>query len=332
MTFGKIRAVFALLAVSTLVNCGTTAGDVGASVRDTGQALAVGASDTSIHLALQRDLGFEFPRYFAEMASEVHEGRVLLVGTIRTPQDRIRASQIAWQVEGVSEVVNELQVAEEQSILAYMNDARISNQLRLRLLTARDVWESNFDFETVNSVVYILGVARDQKELEYVAELAATVGGVERVVSHALLATALQPPHKGGDDQDQDKILKDEDRVDFEGAVFGGNEFIGFAGQFLHSNDGYQRRHLQHIDELVAHRGQNTPDRLGQDDKPHRVGIAQRDGLRGFILSFVDGLNPGAVNFGFKRRVRQCQRNYPRPKRVRLDWVTDRAGRPAVRE
>ncbi len=188
MTFGKIRAVFALLAVSTLVNCGTTAGDVGASVRDTGQALAVGASDTSIHLALQRDLGFEFPRYFAEMASEVHEGRVLLVGTIRTPQDRIRASQIAWQVEGVSEVVNELQVAEEQSILAYMNDARISNQLRLRLLTARDVWESNFDFETVNSVVYILGVARDQKELEYVAELAATVGGVERVVSHALLA------------------------------------------------------------------------------------------------------------------------------------------------
>ena len=188
MTFGKIRVAFAVIAVSALVGCNTTPQQVGAGVRDTGQALAGSASDTSIHLALQRDLGREFPRYFAEMATEVHEGRVLLVGTIRTPQERIRAAQIAWQVAGVGEVVNELQVTEEQSGLAYLNDARISNQLRLRLLTATDVWESNFDFETVNSVVYILGVARDRSELEYVARLAATISGVERVVSHALLA------------------------------------------------------------------------------------------------------------------------------------------------
>ena len=188
MTIGKIRAAFVVIGLSVLAGCNTTPTEFGNGVRDTGQALALSASDASIHLALQRDLGREFPRYFAEMASEVHEGRVLIVGTTRTPEDRILVSKIAWQVEGVTEVVNELQVAEEQSGLAYLRDARISNQLRLRLLTARDVWESNFDFETVNSVVYILGVARDQGELEYVAELAATIGGVERVVSHALLA------------------------------------------------------------------------------------------------------------------------------------------------
>jgi len=117
------------------------------------------------------------------MATEVHEGRVLIVGTIRTPQERLRASQIAWQINGVNEVVNELQVTEEQSSYAYLKDVRISNQLRLRLLTAVDVAESNFDFETVNSIVYILGVARDRDELEYVAELAATIAGVERFIA-----------------------------------------------------------------------------------------------------------------------------------------------------
>jgi len=188
MTIGKIRAAFVMFAISALAGCSATPADVGTSIRSTSESLASGASDTSIHLGLQRDLGREFPRYFAEMATEVHEGRVLIVGTTRTPQDRIRASQIAWEVSGVTEVVNELQVAEEQGGLAYLKDARISNQLRLRLLTARDVWESNFDFETVNSVVYILGVARDQGELQYVAELAATIGGVERVVSHAVLS------------------------------------------------------------------------------------------------------------------------------------------------
>lgn len=183
-----IGRILAALALTAFAGCSMTPTDFGAGVRDAGQTVANNASDTSIHLALQRDMGREFPRYFAEMASEVHEGRVLLVGTIRTPEDRIRASQIAWQIQGVSEVVNELQVAEEQSALAYLKDVRISNQLRARLLTAVDVADSNYDFETVNSVVYILGVARDRGELEYVAELAATIAGVERVVSHALLA------------------------------------------------------------------------------------------------------------------------------------------------
>jgi osmotically-inducible protein OsmY len=188
MSVGKIRTALAVFALTAMVGCSTTSEEFGSSVRNAGSAISSNASDTSIHLALQRDMGREFPRYFAEMATEVHEGRVLIVGTTRTPQDRVRASQVAWQIEGVEEVVNELQVDEEQGAMAYLRDVRISSQLRARLLTAVDVSDSNFDFETVNSVVYILGVARDRSELEYVAELAATIAGVERVVSHALLA------------------------------------------------------------------------------------------------------------------------------------------------
>lgn len=188
MPFGRIRTALAIAALGAFAACSTTPEQFGQGVRDTGSRIASNASDTSIHLGLQRDMGREFPRYFAEMATEVHEGRVLIVGTIRTPEDRVRASQIAWQIEGVTEVVNELQVAEEQSFYAYLKDSRISNQLRARLLTAVDVADSNYDFETVNSVVYILGVARDRGELEQVATLAATIAGVERVVSHALLA------------------------------------------------------------------------------------------------------------------------------------------------
>lgn len=185
----KPRSLLAalMLGAFALQGCATSP-EFDAAAYEAQDRLTRTATDTSIHLALQADMGREFPRYFAEMATEVEEGRVLIVGTIRTPEDRVRASQVAWQIEGVTEVINELQVAEEQGALAYLKDVRISNQLRARLLTARDVHESNFDFETVNSVVYILGIARDRNELEYVAELAATIAGVERVVSHALLA------------------------------------------------------------------------------------------------------------------------------------------------
>ncbi len=182
------KAVCAGVLLASLIGCNTTPDALNSGLRDSGATIVSNASDTSIHLALQRDMGQAFPRYFAEMATEVHEGRVLIVGTTRTPEDRIRATRIAWNIRGVKDVVNELQIAEEQSGLAYLKDTRISNQLRFRLLTAVDVAENNFDFETVNSVVYILGIARDQDELDYVAELAATIAGVERVVSHALLA------------------------------------------------------------------------------------------------------------------------------------------------
>ena len=189
MTTATIRSACAalMLGAFALQGCATSP-EFDTAAYEANDKIVSNASDTSIHLAIQRDMGREFPRYFAEMATEVQEGRVLVVGTIRTPEDRVRASRVIWQIEGVTEVVNELQVAEEQSFYAYMKDARISNQLRARLLTAVDVQESNFDFETVNSVVYILGVARDKSELEYVAELAATIAGVEKVVSHALLA------------------------------------------------------------------------------------------------------------------------------------------------
>ncbi len=150
----------------------------------------VGATldDTSIQLALNRDMQRGLPGFVRTVGTEVREGRVLIVGTVATPEQRVQASNIAWQIRGVRDVVNELEVSQPQSALAYAGDARISNQMRLRLLTAQSVTARNYDIETVNGTLYILGIASTKQELEHVAYLAATIAGVKRVVSHALLA------------------------------------------------------------------------------------------------------------------------------------------------
>jgi len=150
----------------------------------------VGATldDTSIQLALNRDMQRGLPGFIRGVGTEVREGRVLIVGTVATPTQRLEASKIAWQIRGVRDVVNELQVESPQGFLSYASDARITNQMRVRLLTANSVAATNYDIETVNSTLYILGIARTKEELEHVAYLAATIAGVKRVVSHALLA------------------------------------------------------------------------------------------------------------------------------------------------
>ncbi len=186
LTLPRKTAAALCLAALTLSACGggSTAPQTVSASRTIGSSF----DDTSIQLGLNRDLNRAFPTFFTQMGTEVREGRVLLVGTVATPEQRLEASKVAWQIRGVRDVVNELQVANRQSAANYLSDARISNQMRLRLLTATNVGATNFDIETVNGTVYILGIAKDKAELEHVAYLAATISGVQKVVSHALLA------------------------------------------------------------------------------------------------------------------------------------------------
>ena len=46
---------------------------------------------------------------------EVHEGRVLLAGQVEHPAMRVEAVRLAWQVDGVREVIDEIQVAEPKT-------------------------------------------------------------------------------------------------------------------------------------------------------------------------------------------------------------------------
>jgi len=171
------------LAAMTLSACASQPQSVHA-----GRTMGATFDDTSIQLALNRDMQQSLPGFIRGIGTEVREGRVLIVGTVATPTQRLEASKIAWQIRGVRDVVNELTVEKPQGFLSYASDARISNQMRVRLLTANSVAATNYDIETVNSTVYILGIARTKQELEHVAYLAATIAGVKRVVSHALLA------------------------------------------------------------------------------------------------------------------------------------------------
>ncbi len=184
LTLSRKAAAALCLATLALSACGGTAPQSVSASRTIGSSF----DDKSIQLGLNRDLNRAFPTFFSQMGTEVREGRVLLVGTVASPEQRLEASKVAWQIRGVRDVVNELQVANRQNFVNYISDARISNQLRVRLLTAKNVGATNFDIETVNGTVYILGIARNKAELEHVAYLAATVAGVQKVVSHALLA------------------------------------------------------------------------------------------------------------------------------------------------
>ncbi|MFQ5565668.1 MAG: BON domain-containing protein, partial [Paracoccaceae bacterium] len=117
---------------------------------------------------------------------DVIEGRVLLTGSVPERQHKIDAGRIAWETEGVTAVEDELTVAEDSSTKAYFTDVRISNTLRIKLLTDTKISSVNYNVETINRVVHLTGLAKSKDELDRVIRHAQEIKGVERVVSHVL--------------------------------------------------------------------------------------------------------------------------------------------------
>ena len=189
---GPIAVVLVALSVSGCTVPGTLAGG-GASVavavaqeRTVGTALDDSVITIQINEALFK---FNFDLLQA-VGVEVVEGRVLLTGSVEKPEQRVDAVRLAWQVDGVKEVLNEIQVTDRGGLIDIAVDTWISTQLRSKLLLDTDVLAINYNIETVNGVVYMIGIAQDQNELARVTNHARTIENVRKVVSHVRLKDA----------------------------------------------------------------------------------------------------------------------------------------------
>jgi len=143
-------------------------------------------NDSEILLSIDNRLLNESGELFRDVSVTVTEGRVVLTGSVPTREEKIRATAIAWEVEGVSAVDDAMTVAEDSGTSSYMADAWISNQLRYELFTDLEISKVNYNVETVDKVIHLTGLARSHEELAQVIEHARSIEGVTRVVSHVL--------------------------------------------------------------------------------------------------------------------------------------------------
>ena len=183
---GLVLAALSLAGCAeTVIGAGVTAGVAIAQERSIGQAVDDKVIQANInHQLLQRDEAL-----FRRVETEVVEGRVLLTGGVPKPEHRVEAARLTWKVVGVKEVLNELQVTDKSGISNYAKDSWVTTQLRAKMLGDIDIFDINYTVETVNGIVYLMGIARSQGELERVTGYARNIRGVSKVVSHVVLKT-----------------------------------------------------------------------------------------------------------------------------------------------
>lgn len=125
---------------------------------------------------------------FQKLGTTINQGRVLITGVVQNPDHRVEAVRLAWQVKGVTQVINEIRVAESKGVTGFVKDKWITSRLRGSLMWNRGVQSINYSIDTVQGIVYLMGVAQNQEELNRVIEVARTISGVKQVVSYVKLA------------------------------------------------------------------------------------------------------------------------------------------------
>lgn len=162
-------------------------GCVGVNVTAQERPLERAFSDFSTRTELNARMLGEDPRLFANVSTTVVEGRVNLAGSVSTEAERQRAQQLAYATPGVREVINNIEVASPGGILETVDDRWISGQVRTAILSDGAIRDSNYTIDTQNNVVYIMGIAQSEAELNRVLTHAASVRGVRQVVNYAVL-------------------------------------------------------------------------------------------------------------------------------------------------
>ena len=87
----------------------------------------------------------------------------MLTGTVENIDLKMGATRIAWGVNGVKTVINEIQISNSDSILNFADDLIISTKILGKLMLNEEINSLNYNIETVNRLVYIIGIAQTKK-------------------------------------------------------------------------------------------------------------------------------------------------------------------------
>lgn len=107
--------------------------------------------------------------------------RLLLTGEVANTKDKELAETLAGQVDNVTGVQNELEVANSPTFTERAEDGLITGKVKAGLVDTKQVSTNAFKVVTDRGIVYLMGRVT-QREADIATQVARTTKGVQRVV------------------------------------------------------------------------------------------------------------------------------------------------------
>ena len=117
----------------------------------------------------------------------VNNGAVLITGKVNKPSNKIEFTKLAWNIKGVNEVNNELQITDTSSIKNIARDLASLGEIRARIMSDKQINSLNYSIDVVNDKVYLSGIATSKEEMLLVKNHASSARYVKEVYNYIIL-------------------------------------------------------------------------------------------------------------------------------------------------
>jgi osmotically-inducible protein OsmY len=185
--FSSFLLISSALALSGCVNAAIGIGTAAVAASTTEKGLSTSVSDSVIQAKLSDSFIQTSQSIFLNVETSVNDGSVLLTGKLKTQEEKITATRLSWEIRGVREVINEIQLSDASSFKSSAKDLAASAQLRAALIRDANISSLNFSVDVVNGIVYLSGVAKNEEERERVVAHAQELRFAKQVVSYIIL-------------------------------------------------------------------------------------------------------------------------------------------------
>jgi len=152
------------------------------------------ATDTEIKLDINKRL-FNRKNHdlFFNLHTNVYEGRVMLTGAVTSNYHRQRIVALTGGIPGIKVIYNNVQVTPSGKFENTAYDVWINTKLNSQLIAEKGIKSTNYQTRVVNSVIYLIGRALSNRELNKVLTIARRIQHVGGVVHHILVGQANRP-------------------------------------------------------------------------------------------------------------------------------------------
>ena len=124
---------------------------------------------------------------FVNINTSVLEGRILLTGLVDNQEIRIDAVRLVWEVEGVQEIINEIEIGNRSTLKDYASDLWINTQARAVAAKTVGIKSITYNFETIQGKIYIAGITTTPELLDEMIEALKNIKGVNEIVNYVII-------------------------------------------------------------------------------------------------------------------------------------------------
>ena len=129
--------------------------------------------------------------YLLSISTQVLDGRIFITGKVDDPEEKLKITKLAWEIEGVRSVKNDLKIKEEFNFKRSAKDILITSQLRTALILNKNIKAANFNIDTINQKTYVFGIAHNKNEKKEIIQEAKQIVDLKELVTSILMVSDL---------------------------------------------------------------------------------------------------------------------------------------------